>query len=172
MTETGNASRRRRRPAAVPTKEDRDVEKRALLGEIALLTGHQDALKTEIALRKEKLLLLMAQDGDRSVELSGIASASFTRRRSFKVKDAAMLVKLFPPAVLAENVKVTAAFYDAAMREGYRIGDAVTQGEDENLSVTPSRSKESKQFRDMHITEARKKAEHAVSEYRKHLKQF
>jgi len=157
---------------AVPTRESRDVEKRALLGEIALLTDQQDALKEEISLRKEKLLLLMAHDGDRSIEAEGIGTASFKRRRSFAVKDTTALAKLFPANVLAENVRITAAFYDAAEREGYRIKDAVTQGEDESLTVARARTKEAKKFREAHITEARSKAESAVAAYRKQLKQF
>lgn len=163
---------RRRRTTKPPTREERDAEKRALIGEVALLTDNQDAIKQEIALRKEKLLLLMAQDGDRTVEAKGVGSAGFQRRRSFAVKDASMLAKLFPAVVLAENIRITAAFYDAAEREGYRIADAVTQGEDEGLTVSRARTKAAKQMREGHIAEARKKAEHAVAAYRKQLKQF
>lgn len=173
MSEKATKPRRRRRnDATVPTRDDRDGEKRALLGEIALLTDQQDALKEEIAHRKDKLLLLMSQDGDRSVEADGIGTAGFQRRRSFKVKDATLLSTMFPGKILAENIKITAALYDAAEREGYRIAEAVTQGEDESLTVTRARTKEAKKMREAHITEARKKAEHAVAAYRNQLKQF
>jgi len=168
---TGKTSSRQP-PTSPLSREDRDHEKRALLGEIALLTDQQDALKEEIKTRKEKLLLLMEQDGDRSIEAEGVGTASFTRRRSFKVHNGAMLVKLFPAAVLAENVKVTAAFYDGALREGYRIAEAVTQGEDENLNVTRARTAKAKEFRKTHIAEAAAKAQKAVAAYRKQLKQF
>ena len=170
MSNKATKPARRRRKA--PTREDRDGEKRALIGEIALLTDQQDALKAEIALRKDKLLLLMSQDGDRSIEAVGIGAAGFTHRRSFAIKDSSMLVKLFPAKVLAENVNVTAAFYDAAKREGYRIEDAVTVGADESLSVTRAKTKAAKQMREGHIAEARKKAEGAVAAFRKQLKQF
>jgi len=169
---SGKAAKSARHKDAAKGREHRDFEKRALIGEMALLTDQMDALKLEVETRKEKLLLLMGQDGDRNIEAEGIGTAGFTRRRSFAIKNAKLIAKMFSKRVLAENINMTAALYDAAVREGYRITEAVTQGEDENLTVARARDKESKKYRDAHIAEARKKAEQAIAAFRKQLKQF
>ena len=161
---------KRRRKA--PTREDRDREKRELLEEIAHLTDQQDAIKSAIAVRKDRLLLLMHQDGDRSVEAENVAAASFTRRRSFKLKDTTALARMFTKEQLVEHVRVTAAFYDAAIDQGYRIDMAVTMGEDESLTVSRAKTKEAKKIRDACIAESRKVAEAKLAEYREKLKAF
>jgi hypothetical protein len=162
----------RHKKAQAPTKADRDERKRELLGEIAFLTDEQDALKAEIDARKEELLLLMSQDGDRALEREGVASSSFTQRRSFEVHNPKLLAKMFSKEQLAEHTRITAAFYEAAEREGYRIGDAVTVGFSESLTVSRAKTKEAKKIREAHINEARERTRKKVAELRKQLKQF
>jgi L-serine deaminase len=162
----------RRKKVKAPTREDRDSRKRELLDEIAFLTDEQDAVKKEINKRKDELLLLMSQDGDRALEKENVAGASFTQRRSFQINDTKKLSQMFTREQLAEHVKITAAFYDAAQREGYRIETAVTVGVSESLTVSRAKTKDAKKIRQTHIEEARKATEAKVAEFRKQLKQF
>jgi len=148
------------------------TRKHELLGEIALLTDEQDAIKEEISVRKDELLLLMSKDGDRAVERENVAGASFMQRRSFKVTNPKNLAKMFTREQLAEQVKVTAAFFDAAQREGYQIDGAVTVGVSESLTVSRAKTKDAKNIRKAHIKEARERAQAKVVEYRKTLKRF
>jgi len=171
MPEPGKTSTRRKAVSA-PTREDRGARKRDLLNEIAFLTDEQDAMKAEIDSRKQELLLLMSQDGDRAFECENVAGASFLQRRSFEVHDAKALAKLFSREQLAEQVKVTAAFYDAAEREGYRVAQAITVGVSESLSVARAKTKNAKSIRSAHIKEARERAEAKIAEHRANLKRF
>ena len=162
----------RRKQVKAPTRADRDARKQELLAEIAFLTDEQDAIKAETNKRKEELLLLMSQDGDRSLARENVADAAFTQRRAFQVTNAKKLAQMFTREQLAEHAKVTAAFYDAAEREGYRIGDAVTVGVSESLTVSRAKTKDAKAIRKTHIEEARRVTETKVAAFRQQLKRF
>lgn len=140
-------------PATEPT-DPRAEEKADLLAQLSILDARKKAVERLIEDRKAKLYLLMKQDGDLKRQTPE-ATATRSSRRKFVIFDRSRLAELFPAAVLLEQVKVDAAFYDAAKKAKVSIDDAVTVESDESFKVEPRRSAAAKERQERIIEETK-----------------
>lgn len=142
-------------------RDDREVELERLLTEHAVLKDRRDAIDEMLEVRKGRINMLMSEVGLGKYK-SDAGEASFSRRRSFKVKDRDRLAELMTPRQLAALARVTADVYDAAEREGIPLDEAVTVGHSESLTISRARTKTAREARKHYIEESKKQAEQRI----------
>lgn len=138
-----------------------DHDKAKLIAEVVILQSRGKAIKELIDQRKARLLTLMNHDGDLKRKTTE-GSATKGERRKFVIHDRARLRELFSEDVLAEQIKVDAAFYDAAIKAKVAIDEAVTVEPDESFKVEGTRSAEERERRDRIMDETRLEMERRI----------
>lgn len=143
---------------------EREKLKNALIDEICFLSTQKAAVVQCIEDRKERLRLLMSEDGDRR-RTTPAGSASFQTKNVYSVRDRQALAELFEPAVLADICRPTKAFIDAAKLSGIDYQKAISAGLDETFKVEPARSKQVRDAQKSAMAKSAKAAEKAVSTF-------
>jgi hypothetical protein len=166
MPETKKAAETDKASAEDAARLERDREKMTLLSEIAFLDTQKEVLDGLIEYRKERLKLLMGNDGE-SARSNDEADASFSTRRSFQVANPEGLVLLFDtPAkaaeILAQNFKPTATFVDSLTEAGKKVDGIITVGLSETFIVARAKTRAAKERQRQIVDESKKAAEERI----------
>lgn len=137
------------------------IDKDKLLAEVVVLQARGKAIKDLIDQRKARLLTLMNHDGDLKRKTPE-GSATKGNKRKFVIHDRDKLRSLFSDDVLLEQVKISAEFYDAAVKAKIAIDEAVYVEDDEQFKVEGARSAAERERRDRIMDETRVEMERRI----------